>query len=153
TNVINNPTNYTSANATDYVQVTSPNSCSAVTTIPLSVIPSPNINTGNFNGLLCDTNFDGNIEVNFNSVTPQIVNNANLFTVRYYLSQADAIARNNYTLPVNWSYSNPPIVFVRVDAISGNCMVVFGQIIFGIGEKIPLWIRDGYSELCDDDLD
>lgn len=153
TNVINNPTNYTSANATVYVRVTSSNSCSAVTTIALSVIPSPNINTGNFNGLLCDNNFDGNIEVNFNSVTPQIVNNANLFTVRYYLSQADANAGNNNTLPANWSYSSPTTVYVRVDAISGNCTAVFGQISFGIGEKIPLLIRDGYSELCDDNLD
>ena len=153
TNVINNPTNYSSANATVYVRVTTPNNCSAVTTIALSVIPAPNINTANFNGLLCDTNFDGNVEVNFNTVTPQIVNNANLFTVRYYLNQADANAGNNSTLPSMWSYSNPTTVYVRVDAISGNCTAVFGQINFGIGEKISLLIRDGYSELCDDDLD
>jgi hypothetical protein len=53
--------------------------------------------------------------VNFSTVTPQIVTNAANFTVRYYLSQADANAGNGNTLPVNWTYTANTTVYVRVD--------------------------------------
>ena len=63
--------------------------------IQLTVNPSPNITASNFNGILCDDDFDGTISVDFQTITPQIVTNANLFNVKYYTNQADANAGIN----------------------------------------------------------
>jgi hypothetical protein len=51
----------------------------------------------------CGDAFEGSVHVNFNNVTPQIVTNSAIFTVGYYLNQADAIAGNSNTLPANWT--------------------------------------------------
>ncbi|MFC3159610.1 hypothetical protein ACFOEQ_14800 [Chryseobacterium arachidis] len=74
---------------------------------------------------MCDDNLDGVINVNFSTVTPQIVTTPANFNVRYYLNQTDANAGNNNTLPANWTYSANTTVYVRVDAISGSCPAVW----------------------------
>ncbi len=80
------------------------------------------------------------------TVTPQIVQNFASFTVKYYLSQADAIAGNNNTLPANWSYTSNTTVYVRVESTNG-CPPAFGQIDFKIKSKVPF--TDSISDLTD----
>lgn len=149
---ITNFTNYVAPASTVYAQVSSGNNCSAVTQITLTLIPATNINTANFNGALCDDNFDGIIPVNFSTISPQIVTNSTQFNIRYYLIQADALAGNNNNLANNWSYNTTTTVYIRVDTLTGNCPPAFGQIVFSIGNKIPLLSPDVTAEVCDNDL-
>lgn len=153
TNQITDPTTYTSAAGTVYVNVTSSFGCSKPTTIQLTVNPSPNINTANYNASICDDNLDGIIPVDFSLITPVIINNAPSFTVRYYLNQADANAGNNNTLPNNWSYTANTTVYVRVDSTIGSCPTVFGQINFQIAPKIALLTTEATTSVCDNNLD
>lgn len=146
------PTNYTGPAGIIYANVTSQFGCSKVAQITLTTNPSPNINTNNYNATLCDNNLEGIINVNFASITPQIVTNSANFTVRYYLSQADATAGNNTTLPTNWTYTANTTVYVRVDTTPATCPPTFGQINFKIGNKITLLSNNINAEVCDNDL-
>lgn len=148
-----NPANFTSNSTTVYAKITSLNGCTAKANIVLTVNPLPNINTSSFNGAYCDENFDGIINVNFSTITPQIVTNSGSFSVRYYLSAADANAGNNNTLPQNWTYTAPTTVFIRVDAVTGSCSPAFGQINFTVGNSIHLNTQSGVIDVCDGNLD
>jgi len=146
------PTNYTGPAGIIYANITSAYGCTKIAQITLTVTPSPNINTSNYNAVLCDDNFDGIITVNFSTVTPQIVANSGSFTVRYYLNQTDANAGNGNTLPVNWTYTANTTVYVRVDGSGSVCPSSFGQIDFKIGNKINLLTTNVTTEICDNDL-
>ncbi|WBX99187.1 gliding motility-associated C-terminal domain-containing protein [Chryseobacterium gambrini] len=152
TGQIANPANYSGPAGIIYANITSANGCSRQAQITLTTTPSPNINTANYNASLCDDNFDGIVNVNFSTVTPQIVTNAANFTVRYYLNQADANAGNGNTLPVNWTYTANTTVYVRVDTAGGSCPPAFGQINFKIGNKITLLTNVVNMDICDNDL-
>lgn len=146
------PASYSGPAGTVYVKVTSVYGCSQTATITLDTYPTPNLNTSNFNSTICDNNFEGIVNVNFATVTPQIVTNPANFQVRYYLSQADANAGNNNTLPVNWAFTTNTTVYVRVSANVGGCPPALGQINFTIGNKIPLITGNAKAEICDNDL-
>ena len=152
TGQITNPANYSGSAGIIYANITSANGCSRQAQITLTTTPSPNINTANYNASLCDDNFDGIVNVNFSTVTPQIVTNAANFTVRYYLNQTDANAGNSNTLPVNWTYTTNTTVYVRVDTAGGSCPPAFGQINFKIGNKITLLTNVVNMDICDNDL-
>lgn len=151
TGPIANPTAYTGPTGTVYANVTSQYGCSKMTPISLTVNQGPTVNTSAFSGVLCDDNFDGIINVDFTAVTPQILTNSGNFTVRYYLSQADATAGNNNTLPVNWTFTGNTTVYVRADS-SNNCPPAFGQISFSIGNKVSLLTNTVTTDVCDNDL-
>lgn len=154
TTPIPNPTTYSGPAGTIHAQVTSIYGCSAVVLITLETQPSPNVQTANYNTQICDTDLDGVVPVDFATVTPQIVNNAAQFIVRYYLNQADATAGNNNTLPNNWSYSTPTTVYVRVDGLAGNtCPPAFGQLNFSFGTKVQLLSNQSTVSVCDQNLD
>ncbi|WP_294216928.1 gliding motility-associated C-terminal domain-containing protein [uncultured Chryseobacterium sp.] len=151
TGPIANPTAYSGPTGTVYANVTSQYGCSKMTPISLTANQGPTVNTSAFSGVLCDDNFDGIINVDFAAVTPQIVTNSGNFTVRYYLSQADATAGNNNTLPVNWTFTGNTTVYVRADS-SNNCPPAFGQISFSIGNKVSLLTNTVTTDVCDNDL-
>lgn len=146
------PATYNGPAGTIYANVTSQYGCTKTAQITLTTIPSPNINTNNFNATLCDDNFDGIINVNFSNITPVIVTNSASFNVRYYLNQTDANAGNTNTLPANWTYTANTTVYVRVDVLTGNCPAAFGQINFKIGNRITLLTGTATSDVCDNDI-
>ncbi|MFC5875491.1 T9SS type B sorting domain-containing protein [Chryseobacterium arachidis] len=146
------PATYSGPAGTIYANVTSQYGCTKVAQITLTTISSPNINTANYNATLCDDNFDGIVNVNFATVTPQIVTNPTSFNVRYYLVQADANAGNANTLPANWTYTTNTTVYVRVDVLTGNCPAAFGQINFKIGNRIALLTGSANVDVCDNDI-
>ncbi|KQR93872.1 hypothetical protein ASG01_08415 [Chryseobacterium sp. Leaf180] len=148
---ISAPNTYSSSGGNVYAQVTSAFGCTKTAQITLVVNPLPNINTTNFNGAICDDNFDGIINVNFNNVTSQIVTNSANFTVKYYLTAAAAAAGGTNNLPSNWTYTTNTTVFVRVESANG-CPPAFGQINFTVGTKIPLLISELNTDVCDLDL-
>ncbi|KQT31113.1 hypothetical protein ASG22_18945 [Chryseobacterium sp. Leaf405] len=153
TGQITSPATYSGPAGIIYANVTSSSGCSKTAQITLTTTPAPNINTSAYNANLCDDNLDGIINVNFSSITPQIVINSANFIVRYYLNQTDANAGNSNTLPTNWTYSANTTVYVKVDAISGSCPAAVGQINFKIGNKITLLTNSVNMEVCDNDLD
>lgn len=149
---IANPANYNSPAGTVYANVTSQYGCTKTAQITLTTNPSPSVNTGNFNATLCDDNFDGIVNVNFTTVTSAIVTNPAVVNVRYYLQQTDANAGNTNNLPANWSYTANTTVYVRVDAVTGNCPPAFGQINFKIGNRITLLATSANTDICDNDI-
>ncbi|MFC3755377.1 gliding motility-associated C-terminal domain-containing protein [Chryseobacterium tructae] len=151
TGPIANPANYTGPAGVVYANVTS-YGCSKIGTITLNTFPTPVINTTNFNANSCSNESDGNVHIDFNNVTPQIVANSALFTVTYYLNQADAINGNSNTLPSNWSYSANTIVYVRATGNVGGCPAVLGQINFTVGNKVSLITNNANADVCDNDL-
>ncbi|WP_299183795.1 T9SS type B sorting domain-containing protein, partial [uncultured Chryseobacterium sp.] len=153
TGQIANPVSYNAPAGTVYANVTSALGCSKTALITLVTNPSPNINTNNFNANLCDDNFDGIVNVNFSTITPQIVNNSANFNVRYYLTLADANAGNNNNLPNNWTYAANTTVYVRVQpSVPNECAPVFGQIDFKVGNRITLLTGSANTTVCDNDL-
>ncbi|WP_435524032.1 hypothetical protein [Chryseobacterium indoltheticum] len=140
------------ATGTFYLRFTNATQCFNTASLAIKVNAIPNINIANFNGNLCDDNFDGIVNVNFNTITPQVVANSANFTVRYYLNQADANAGNTNTLPTNWTYTTNTIVYIRVDGTSTTCLTAFGQINFTVGNKITLLTTNFTAEICDNDL-
>src|SRR5690606_3747296 len=151
TGLIADPTNYSAATGLVYVQVTSASGCVATAQIQLTAVAAPNINTTAYNTSICDNDLDGIVSVTFSDVTPLIVNNAGQFNVRYYLNQADAIAGNNNTLGNTWTYSTPTTVYVRVDALNGNCAPALDQLNFTVGPKVPVLTTNHTATLCDPD--
>lgn len=151
TGPIATPASYTGPSGTVYANVTA-YGCSKVATITLTTYPTPNINTNNFNANICDDNFDGIVSVNFANVTPQIVTNPANFLVRYYLTQADANAGNNNTLPANWTFTANTTVYINVTGLVGECPAAFGQINFTIGNKVSLITGTAKVDICDNDL-
>ncbi len=118
------PASYSGPAGTVYVKITSVYGCSQTATITLNAYPTPNLNTANFNATICDNNFEGVVNVNFATVTPQIVTNPANFQVSYYLNQADANAGNNNTLPANWTFTANTTVYVRVSANVGDVLLL-----------------------------
>lgn len=151
TGPIATPASYTGPSGTVYANVTA-YGCSKLAMITLSTYPTPNINTSNFNANICDDNFDGIVSVNFANVTPQIVTNPANFLVRYYLTQADANAGNNNTLPANWTFTANTTVYINVTGITGECPAALGQINFTIGNKVSLITGTTKVDICDNDL-
>lgn len=149
---ITTPATYNASAGIVYAKVTSSFGCSKTAQITLALNQSPIINTANFNSSICDDNFDGIVNVNFNTVSPQIVTNSTNFTIKYYLNQTDATAGNNNTLPQNWTYTANTTVYVRVESANG-CPPAFGQINFTIGNKVPLLTLDYSTLICDDNSD
>ncbi len=151
TGPIANPLNYTGPAGNVYANVTF-YGCSKIATITLNTFPIPVINTTSFNANSCGSDVDGSVHINFDNVTPLIVANSPIFTVKYYLSQADAIAGNSNTLPTNWTYTANTTVYVRATGNTGSCPPVFGQINFTIGNKIPLITNNATADVCDNDI-
>ena len=147
TQIINN-----GATGTFYLRFTNATQCFNTANLAIKVNAVPNINIANFNGNLCDDNLDGIVNVNFNTITPQVVTNSANFTVRYYLNQTDANAGNANTLPTNWTYTSATTVYIRVDGTSTICPTAFGQINFTVGNKITLITTNFIAEICDNDL-
>lgn len=135
-----------------YANITSQYGCTKVAQITLTTTPSPAVNIANFNATLCDDNFDGVVNVNFSTVTSVIVPNPATVNVRYYLIQADANAGNANNLPINWNYTVNTTVYVRADALSGNCPSAFGQIDFKVGNRVTLLTTGVNTDICDNDI-
>jgi gliding motility-associated-like protein len=151
TGAIANPSSYTGPAGAVYANVTS-YGCSKISTITLNTFPVPVINTSTLNANSCGSDLDGSVTVNFNNVTPQIVANSALFTVKYYLNQADATAGNTNTLPDIWTYTANTTVYIRATGNIGSCPAVFGQINFTIGNKVSLITNSATADVCDNDI-
>ncbi len=85
-NLISNSTSYNSIPKTVFAKVTNSFGCVEVANIELKFYPIPNINTIRYNSTLCDTNFDGLYEPDFDEISNTIVNNSADFDIYYSLT-------------------------------------------------------------------
>lgn len=133
------------------VELTNATGCVYVQTVVVNGIPPVALDVAAFNGVKCDTNLDGSIEVNFlTDVTPIVVPNAvNATQIRYFANLANATAGVN-ALPNNWSYTTATTVYIRVD--SQYCDPVIAPIPFGFSPSVPLLATDVTQKVCDDGL-
>ncbi len=137
---------------TYWVDLTNEFGCTYHQIVKVLGYPIAKLDPSKFNGMLCDENFDGIINVNLaTEVTPVILPNAQLYTVRYYTTPEFANAGGNNNLPDNWSYSSPTTLYIRVD--SPHCPPVFGTIDFGFGNAVPLLTNNYPDAICDDEGD
>ncbi|MBB5332797.1 T9SS type B sorting domain-containing protein [Chryseobacterium koreense] len=134
------------------IAFTNASGCVFTKTITVTESPKPVWNLAAFNGVNCDDNFDGIIPVNLNLITPQIITNASLFTVRYYLNATDAAAGNNNFIPnpATWSYTANTTVWVRTD--SAYCPGEWQPLNFTFGTDLPLITNADSVTVCDNDL-
>lgn len=116
--------------------------------IQVEIQPKPIVNPGIFD--FCDEFFTGNIPITFSTINPQIITNYNSsFIVKYYLNPIDQQNGTPNFLADNWSFATNTTVYIRIENTAG-CPVVFGQINFTIGSKIPLINNSIIDSVCDD---
>ncbi|MBB4807656.1 gliding motility-associated-like protein [Chryseobacterium defluvii] len=151
--LITTSTAYTAPNGTIvYAVVKNTLGCKSIAQITLSLYNLA-IVLDNYNGVFCDDNLDGIVNITLSNITPIVLNNPAYFTnVRYYANLGDANAGNANTLPNNWSYTATTTIYIRVDSPDG-CATVIKPLTFSIGGKIPLIVASVTQNICDDDLD
>ncbi|REC47087.1 T9SS type B sorting domain-containing protein [Chryseobacterium pennipullorum] len=151
--LITNPTSYPAPNGTIvYAVVKNDLGCKSIAEISLSLFNKA-IVVNNYNGVFCDDNLDGTVNIILANITPIVLNNPVYFTgVRYYANLADANAGNASTLPNLWSYTAPTTIYIRVDSPDG-CASVVSPLNFSIGARIQLMTKTVTESVCDDDLD
>jgi len=151
--LITNTTAYNASNGTIVYAVVKNNiGCKSIAQITLSLFNKAVV-LDNYNGVFCDDNLDGVVNVILSNITPVVLNNPNYFTnVRYYANLTDANAGNNNTLPNNWSYTATTTIYIRVDSPDG-CASVIKPLQFSIGAKVTLITPAVTESVCDDDLD
>ncbi len=151
-NQIATPNAFTSGPAIVFVKLRTPLGCTSIAQVQLSLFEKAVLTTNNYNSVICDDDLDGNITVDFSTITPQILGNSANFVSKYYLNQADAIAGNANTLPNSWTFAVNTIVYVRIESTNG-CPAVLGQINFQKGAKTSLLNTAITQFVCDDNFD
>ncbi|MBE2273892.1 MAG: gliding motility-associated C-terminal domain-containing protein, partial [Flavobacteriales bacterium] len=131
------------------ITFTNASGCPFTKTITILESPKPVWKLNLFSGVKCDENFDGQIDVNLNDITPVIIGNSSLFTVHYYLTQNDAnVGNNNYIQnPATWSYTTNTTIWVR--AFSQYCPGEVKQLDFKKGNDIPVSKTEDSVTECD----
>lgn len=150
--LITTANSYTAPNGTIiYAVVKNSLGCKSIAQITLSLYNKA-IVVDNYNGIFCDDNMDGTVNIILSNITGIVLNNPTYFAVRYYANLADANAGNANTLPNIWSYTTTTTIYIRVDSPDG-CASVIKPLQFSIGARIPLSSRSVTDTVCDDDLD
>ncbi len=146
-------TNYTSAPAFLYVQLSNAFGCSATAEIELIIKAPPIVNPALYTLTHCDEEIDGiidgNYKVDLTTITPTIVQNPANFTTRYFTTQAKA----NAGLPVdvitgNFVFTGNTSVWIRVDS-PNTCPPVIKEVFLKIGAKAPLINVVATKDVCD----
>lgn len=145
-NPIANFTSYNSIPKTIYAKVTNSYGCTEMAEINLNFYPIPNIDTLKFDSTLCDTDFDGLYEPDFDEISKTIVNNSADFDIYYF----DNPGFNFPALPKNWTYTTPTRVYILVASRNG-CTNATGFLDFKIGTKIT--VNNIETAVCDNERD
>lgn len=144
-----NPQTYSAAVPTTvYVVIKNSVGCRAISQIALQGYPEISFN--NLTPTYCDDNFDGIITVNLASFTPQLVNNAGYFNVRYFATAAEATAGTNSITSIN--ISTTTVVYVRVDSPDG-CPSKIQPLTLTVNPTVPLTNTAVIQNVCDEDSD
>lgn len=128
-NAIPNPSSYYAKPKTLYALITNSYGCQAISEVKLSM---PNLDTFQYESEICDDNLDGKVTVKLSDITPQIIKDADLYTVVYSLATSPTVP-----LPDDFTFSGTTKVQVEVRS-SGICPPIIGFIDFKIKNQIAL---------------
>lgn len=131
-----------------YVDLTNASGCIYRQNVMVIASPKPQWNVAAYDATNCDDDFDGNVKVNLNNVTPLILPNFALFTVKYF---SDVNLQNPIADPTNFTYITDTTIYVQ--ATSAYCPAEKRQIDFKVGNSLPLLIAEVTAKVCDDDFD
>lgn len=139
-----------------YVSLKNSFGCEAVSVVTLRTDSPPTVNENLYVKTHCDEEIDGIIDgkyrVNLNTITPIVVPNTSGLTIRYYDTEAKAIAggNNNITGVFVFTTNNSPIwIWVKANNV---CPPVIRKIILRTGTKFN--IKNPVNTFtCDNDRD
>ena len=122
TTLITNPTSYEVLNSRTIRVVIGKGSCTSEATININLLDTPLVEFYD-NFIVCDTDFDGNYEVDLSLITANLLDNIGAFDYKFYLSledaqnQTNAIVGNQANIPVGQS------LWVRANG-NGQCFSI-----------------------------
>ncbi|MBO6213696.1 T9SS type B sorting domain-containing protein [Algoriella sp.] len=148
TNEIIDFKNYTSTNKKVFVLVKTTSGCKEIAEISLEFYPLPKLDFTKYQNEYCEET----ITINLENITSQVLSNYTLFTVKYYSTQADAIAGNTATLPNTNSFTKDTTIYMRIESENG-CEPIIEVLSFKFGEKVKLKQEEVIFDNCDDDFD
>ncbi|WP_296381592.1 T9SS type B sorting domain-containing protein [Winogradskyella sp.] len=118
----------TNINEQVYVSVRNPQTdCISTTTLDITVLDNPVINTENHYIDACDTDHDGFAEFDLTSIIPEVLEGITGVTVTFHETNEDALSgANPIADDTNYanSISNEQIVFIRVENNTTGCASV-----------------------------
>ncbi|WP_179320614.1 T9SS type B sorting domain-containing protein [Winogradskyella helgolandensis] len=118
---------YTNTNATEQVFVSVKNTetgCISTTTLDISVIESPVINTELHFIDACDTDLDGYANFDLTSIIPEVLEGLTDVTVTFHISPEDALSGLN-PIADDTNYANinfeEQLIYIRVENATSGC--------------------------------
>ncbi|WP_084466334.1 T9SS type B sorting domain-containing protein [Kaistella palustris] len=149
-------TNYISEPGTVYVKLHNTYGCDAEAKIELKITAPPVVNPALYTHKTCDEDIDGVIDniykVDLSNITPLVVQNPADFTVKYYETEAKAIAGLTDNLTGIYSFTGNTGVWIRVES-PAVCAPVIMEILLQIGIKGSLITNEVTKNICDTGLD
>ncbi|MDO5510040.1 MAG: T9SS type B sorting domain-containing protein [Weeksellaceae bacterium] len=124
---IQDPANYTTASTVLYAALVSDSGCTAVTTVTLNVVETPEVNDVVEPYTLCDIGMDGEEVVDLTIALQDILGGTTTFNYEFYTSQADAEAGNSANAIANpeaYTLTNAPQTFYLRVFADGECYSV-----------------------------
>ena len=150
-----NVNNYSSADGFVYVELENSFGCKAIAKIELKSKLSPVVTPNLYTITHCDEDSDGIADgvfmVNLNSITPIVLQNPTAFTVKYYDTQAKAIAGLNDNISGTYSFTSNTSVWIRVESPDG-CAPNIKEIQLKTGTKAVLLAQIVTKNVCDNDI-
>lgn len=139
---------YESINKKIYVAVKNKTGCKEITEIQLEFYPLPNIDLTKYQTTHCGSK----MSINLDEIIRQIFSNRELFTVKYYLNEQDALDGNTNTISSQNIFTADTKVYVRIESSKG-CLPDIITLDFKLGEKVKLNQEVLDVDVCDNDFD
>ncbi len=131
-----------------YVVVKNDSGCKGIAEITLTLFPFPDIDLTKHQTTYCGNK----ITIKLDEIIQQIFSNRELFTVKYYLNEQDALDGNTNTIASQNVFTNDTKVYIRIESDKG-CLPEIRLLEFKFGEKIKLNQETLSVNECDDNHD
>ncbi|MDM1062157.1 T9SS type B sorting domain-containing protein [Empedobacter falsenii] len=139
---------YESTNKKVYVAVKNKTGCKEIAQIQLEFFPFPQIDLTKYQTTYCGSKMN----INLDETIQQIFSNRELFTVKYYLNDQDALDGNTNTISSRNIFIADTKVYVRIETLKG-CQPEIITLEFKFGEKVKLNQEVLDVDVCDNDFD
>ncbi|QLL56996.1 T9SS type B sorting domain-containing protein [Empedobacter falsenii] len=139
---------YESTNKKVYVVVKNKTGCKEIAEIQLEFFPFPQIDLTKYQTTYCGSKMN----IKLDEIIRQIFSNRELFTVKYYLNEQDALDGNTNTISSQNIFTADTKVYVRIETLKG-CQPEIITLEFKFGEKVKLNQEVLDVDVCDNDFD
>ena len=131
-----------------YVAVKNKTGCKEIAEIQLEFFPFPQIDLTKYQTTYCGSKMN----IKLDEIIRQIFSNRELFTVKYYLNEQDALDGNTNTISSQNIFTADTKVYVRIETLKG-CQPEIITLEFKFGEKVKLNQEVLDVDVCDNDFD